>query len=106
TDVQLVAKKHERVMIDYYPDKLKESMDPELFNEIVHKTYRISDMRGLIEMLKGYGVSAKEFKKFIQVDESVDKAAIRRLYDTGDIKRQDIKGCYSAKVVKSIKITS
>lgn len=104
-DVALIAKKSERVTIDYIADKLKEKLNPDIFNEIARKDYHVEDMQGFIAMLKNAGVSAKDFKKFIRVEQSIDKAEVRRLYATGDIKKSDIKGCYTAKVVKSVKIS-
>lgn len=105
TEHSLIAKKSERVTIEYYTDKLKENLDPEIFNEIVVKSYQITDMKGLTKLLKSSGVSPADFKKFIRVDQSVNRSEIKRLYDEKEITKKDIKGCYLAKVSKSIKIT-
>lgn len=104
-DTALIAKKSERVTIDYDVEKLKKKLDSEVFNEIVRKTYVINDMPALIAVLKSYGVKPADFKKFIDVSQDIDRASVRRLYDTGDIGKDHLKGCYTAKVVKSIKIT-
>ncbi|MCX7924117.1 MAG: hypothetical protein N3B21_19225 [Clostridia bacterium] len=104
TGVTLIAKKVERVTINYLLDKLQAKLDKEIFNEIVNKTYMINDMNGLIELLKKAGVSPGEFKKFIDVSTSVNKDAIKQLYSVGDIKKSDLEGCYEATIVKSISI--
>lgn len=100
----LVAKKTERVIIDYFVDKLKESLDKEVFNEVVHKNYHITDINGLIALLKKTGIKPDEFKQFIDVTTTVNKDALKQLYAVGDITKEDLKGCYSAKIVKSISI--
>ncbi len=104
-DTILIAKKSERVTVDYFADKLQQKLDKDIFNEIIHKQYKVIDMQGLISLLRKSGVNPSDFKKFINVEQSVDRAALKRLYETGDIKKDDIKGCFSAKVVKSVKIT-
>lgn len=104
-DKSLTAKLSERVNIDYDADKLKVKLEPEIFNEIVEKTYVINDIKGLTAMLKEAGVSPAAFKKFVEVRMEIDRTAVRRLYDSKDITKEDLKGCFTAKVVKSIKIT-
>lgn len=103
-DVSLVARKVERATINYDANKLKEKLAPDVFNEIVVKQYVINDFAGLVSMLKAAGVSPAEFKKFVAVNTSINKAEVKRLYGTGDITKADIKGCYTASVTKSIYI--
>lgn len=103
-DIELEAKKSERIIIEYFPEKLKERLDKEIYNEVVIKRYNVNDMPGLIKLLKKHGVNPNDFKTFISTTEVVDKDAIQRLYESGDIGKNDLKGCFSAKVVKSIKI--
>lgn len=100
----LIATKVERVYIDYFVDKLKENLDPEIFNEVVFKKYEVTDMPGLIELLRTSGVNPKDFKKFLNIVITPNKESIKRLYSTGDITKSDLKGCYEAKIVKSIQI--
>lgn len=104
TSVTLVAKKTERAYIDYHADKLKESLDKEIFNEIVVKTYVINNMEGLISLLKNAGIKPAEFKHFINTTEIVNKEKIKQLYAIGDITLESLKGCYTSKIVKSIQI--
>lgn len=105
SDISLTAKKVERATINYDASKLKEKLDAEIFNEIVVKEYVINDFAGLVAMLKAAGVSPAEFKKFVTVNQSINKAEVKRLYDSGNITKADIKGCYTASVTKSISIT-
>jgi predicted transcriptional regulator len=62
-------------------------------------------MASLSKMLKAAGVDAKEFKKYIGVETSVNSSALQQLYSVGDITKQQLKGCYTAKIVKSIRIS-
>jgi hypothetical protein len=100
--VGLIATKTERIYIDYFVDRIQGKFDKEILDEILNKTYTIHDIKGLTIMLKKAGINPSEFKKFINVAVSPNREAIKRLFEMGIIK--DLKGCYSAKVVKSIQI--
>lgn len=74
---------------------------------LVNKTYTVNDMDGLIKLLKSHGVSPKDFKRFINVEMSVNEARLEQLYETGAISMEDLDGCYSVKENKSYwRITS
>lgn len=62
---------------------------------VVSKQYSVNDMNGLIELLKEYGVDPKRFKKYISVGYTVDEKKLEQLYDTGIVKLEDLKGCYT-----------
>lgn len=101
----LVCKKQERVNLTYDVEKLKQKVDSELFLEITKRSYIIKDINKMIEMVKDAGVKAKDFKALIEADVKVDSQAIKRLYDVGEITMAQLKGAYTAKITKSIKIT-
>ena len=105
TNLLLVCKKQERVNITYDIEKLKSKVDNELFLEITKRSYIIKDINKMIEMVKDAGVKAKDFKALIEADVKVDNQAIKRLYDAGEITMKQLKGAYTAKISKSIKIT-
>lgn len=100
----IIATKVEKVTVDYDVKKLRSMVDQDLMSELVDKTYGIEDMNGLIKLLKKYKVPPAEFKKYIKVDEKVNKERIKQSYEIGDIKLEDLKGCYKAKIVKYITI--
>jgi len=100
----IVAQKQERITLDYNVDKLKENLSKEIQNEVIKKDYNINNIEGLIKLLKKSGVSPKEFKQYLDITETPIKAMIKELYNVGDIKKDDLKGCYSAKLTKSIHI--
>lgn len=104
-DTPLIAKVMERVTTEWYPEKLQKKLSPEIFNEITNKSYAIIDMDGMKLLLKSHGVDPKAFRKLIRVDQSINREELKRLYSDQEITKSDIKGCFSAKVSKSIKIT-
>ena len=101
----LVCKKHERVNLSYDVQKLKQKVDSEIFLEITKRSYVITDIDKMIELVKDAGVSAKEFKALIEAVVNVDSQAVKRLYEAGEITMKQLKGTYTAKISKSIKIT-
>lgn len=101
----LVCKKQERVNLTYDIEKLKKKVDSELFLEITKRSYTINDINKMIEMVKHAGIKAKEFKSLIDADIKVDTQAVKRLYDVGELTMSQLKGAYTAKISKSIKIT-
>lgn len=88
-------------------EKLKERLAKEQINSIVDKEYTIVDMKGLSEYLKSCGVSAKEFKKYINVSERLSESKLEIAYETGEIKKKQLEGCYEVENVGEpfIKIT-
>lgn len=100
----ITAQKRETIKLEYNSAKLKEKLDKELFNEIITKTYSINNIEGLIELMKDAGISPKEFKKYLVINEVVDKDRIKQLYEVGDITQEMLNGCYTAKLIKSITI--
>ena len=85
--------------------KLKQKVDSEIFLEITKRSYVITDIDKMIELVKDAGVSAKEFKALIEAVVNVDSQAVKRLYEAGEITMKQLKGTYTAKISKSIKIT-
>ena len=79
-------------------DKLKQKLGKETYNDVVDKTYIINDMQGLVRYLKSCGVDAKKFKKFIDVDETLNETKLNTYYETGALKTKDIEGCYTVKM--------
>ena len=75
-------------------DKLKQKLGKETYNGVVDKTYTINDMQGLVRYLKSCGVDPKKFKKFIDVDETLNETKLNTYYETGALKKEDIEGCY------------
>lgn len=79
-------------------DKLKQKLGKDTYKDVVDKTYTINDIQGLIKYLKSCGVDPKKFKKFIDVDETLNETKLNTYYETGALKKSDIEGCYDVKV--------
>lgn len=79
-------------------DKLKQKLGKDTYKDVVDKTYTINDIQGLIKYLKSCGVDAKKFKKFIDVNETLNETKLNTYYETGALKKSDIEGCYDVKV--------
>lgn len=79
-------------------DKLKQKVGKDTYKDVVDKTYTINDIQGLIKYLKSCGVDPRKFKKFIDVDETLNETKLNTYYETGALKKSDIEGCYDVKV--------
>lgn len=79
-------------------DKLKQKLGKDIYKDVVDKTYTINDIQGLIKYLRSCGVDAKKFKKFIDVNETLNETKLNTYYETGALKKSDIEGCYDVKM--------
>lgn len=92
--------------VNYDAEKIEKRLDKDLAGKFIEKEYIVNNMNGLISLLKKSGVSASEFKKFIDVKRKVNKSKLDKLSEVGEINVEDIKGCYSVEEISSyIKIT-
>lgn len=92
--VKLKVTRVRRKSILWDIDKLKKKLDKKVIKKIVTKKYTINDMNGLVEYLKECGVNPKKFKKFLTVDEELNEVELNRLYDLGEIDKEQVNGCY------------
>lgn len=103
---KLHIKSVRRKSIAWDAKKLKDALSKKVFSKIVHKTYTVNDMDGLVKYLKSCGVDPKKFKSFIDVETQVDSKEIDKLYSVGDITKDQISGCYTVEMSDPyIKIT-
>ena len=103
--VTVVCKASERANITYDVEKLKKKVDNEVFIEVTKREYKILDIDEMIKLMKSAGIRARDFKKLIEPIIKVDGQAVKRLYDAGEITMKQLKGTFTAKITKSIKIT-
>ena len=96
--VRLNVTKIRTKKVTWLLDKLKQKLGKETYNDVVDKTYTINDMQGLVRYLKSCGVDPKKFKKFIDVDETLNETKLNTYYETGALKKEDIEGCYDVKM--------
>jgi hypothetical protein len=93
-----------RLTVKYDVSKLKRVLDKEMQNEVIQKQYAIVDMNTMVALLKRHKVPVDKFKECIHVTESVDSARLKQLYDSNEILMEDIEGCYTATLTKSLSI--
>lgn len=86
-----------RKSIVWNVEKLRKSLDKDLADQVIEKKYIVNNMPGLIKLLKKSGVSPKQFKEFITVEEKVNQQKMNELSEIGEIDREDIEGCYELK---------
>jgi hypothetical protein len=99
------ATKSVQTDIEFFPDKLKESLPKEKYNKVIDKSITISDLDSLILMLKEYGVPAKKFKEYINVDSKVNVGKVDNLIEMGEIEIDEIQGCYKVEFSEQIKVS-
>ena len=90
----------QKTSINWDVHKLKKSLGRKIFNQIVHKEYKIIDMQGLVRYLKSCGVDPVVFKKYISVSVKVDESEIDRLSEIGMIDYRDVADCYTVEKAK------
>lgn len=92
----LKVTKYRPVKVEYIVEKLKAKLPRQTFEKIVSsKRIYVVNYNQLVMYLKSCGVDPKEFKKYIKVEEQVDRKRLENLYNIGEIKKSDIVGCYN-----------
>lgn len=94
----LRVKKVRRKSINWFVDKLKEKLTKEQCKKVIDKTYTVNDMESLVKYLKTCGVDPKKFKKYIDVNETVNAGNLDQLYSIGEVSKKDIDGCYEVNI--------
>lgn len=78
-------------------EKLQKQLGKKLSDVVFNKQVTITNYNAVVELLKKYGVPAKEFTQFLTVKKEVNQEAIDNLFQLGKISKKDIKGCYTVK---------
>lgn len=100
----IMARKVERIKVDYKADKLKKQLPKNIVPKVIKKEYRIKDMDKLKKILKDAGVNPDKFKECIDIITYVDKIKIKQLFEIGEINKDHLQGCYDANIIKYIDI--
>jgi hypothetical protein len=94
----------ERVSITYDISKLKEKLDPEVFKQVIRKEYMVNDFQQLVKLVAKFKVPKSDFLKLVSSIAAVDRNALNKLYDIGEITAKDLQGCYTVSVSNSLKL--
>ena len=92
----------ERTSIDYDIDALKQTLPRDQYDSFVVTEHSIDDWKGFCRLLKKHGLTAQEVRPFISITRKVDQQKLNQMYEHGAITIQDLHGCYTATVKKSI----
>lgn len=94
-DELFVVKRRCRTYIKWNFQKLAENLGNKLFRQVVNKKYIINNMSGLIEYLKDCNVDPNVFKKYIDVEYSLNEAELDNLELLGKVKSEQLEGCFN-----------
>lgn len=94
-DELFVVKKRCRTYIKWNFQKLAKNLGNKLFKQVVNKKYIVNDMLGLIEYLKSCNVDPNIFKKYIDVEYSLNEAELDNLELLGKVKAEQLEGCFN-----------
>lgn len=94
-DELFVVKKRCRTYIKWNFKKLAKNLGNKLFKQVVNKKYIVNDMLGLIEYLKSCNVDPNIFKKYIDVEYSLNEAELDNLESLGKVKAEQLEGCFN-----------
>ena len=92
----------ERTNIDYDIDALKQTLPRDQYDSFVVTEHSIDDWKGFCRLLKKHGLTSQEVRPFISITRKVDQQKLNQMYEHGAISIQDLQGCYTATVKKSI----
>lgn len=101
---KISAKMVTSLSVEYDAEKLREALDPEVYNEIIDKNYYVRDFQMLLKLFKKAGYSSEQLKQCIGSTHSVNRTKVQHLYSIGDITASQMKGTYTARVSKSLRI--
>lgn len=94
-DELFVVKKRCRTYIKWNFQKLAKNLGNKLFRQVVNKKYIINNMSGLIEYLKDCNVDPNVFKKYIDVEYSLNESELDNLESLGKVKAEQLEGCFN-----------
>ena len=94
-DELFVVKKRCRTYIKWNFQKLAINLGNKLFKQVVNKKYIVNDMLGLIKYLKSCNVDPNIFKKYIDVEYSLNESELDNLELLGKVKAEQLEGCFN-----------
>lgn len=92
----------ERPNITYDVEAIREKLDKEVCAQFIDTNYTVSNWAKFTCFCKSKGIKPSQLKPFIHVERTVNQEKLSKLYEKGQISLDDLSGCYSAEVKKSI----
>lgn len=97
----------ERTNIEYDIDMLKEVLPKEVYKDVVDMSATISDWRRFVKLLNRMNLSKdqmRDIRSLVNVEKKVNQQKLSKYYENGKVNINDLKGCYSASVKKSVAV--
>lgn len=92
----------ERTKIEYDVDAILKSLGKEEAKRFVDWNYSVPDFKRFALFLKSKGIDPKDVRPFLFVTKEVNQEKLTKLYEQGEITLEDLEGCYTASVTKSV----
>ena len=92
----------DRAKITYDIPKLEKRLNKKTCNKFVEKRYEITDWEALTKVLKSAKIKPEQIKPYIHVEKTVNQQKLNSLYEKGEINIEELSGCYSCVVNKSV----
>lgn len=84
-------------------EKLKKNKKRFLIDKLIKKEYRIFNIKAFMDLMKLTNLSPYEVKSHIVIDRKVDNNEVKKAFEKGEITPEDLEGCMTTKLVKSIR---
>ncbi len=82
--------------VDKLLDRFKKrKVSKEITQQVIKKSYAISDWNGFAELLSQHGMKPSDVKPFLTVETKVDQKKMDSLSDVGDLSAEDVEGCFT-----------
>ena len=95
---KVICQKISQVEVKFDINKLKDVLTKKQQKTVIKKHYQVVNWPGLLNLLKESGVEWKEFLKYVDVTESVDEAALDKLFELGEVDAEEIQNCSEARI--------
>ena len=92
----------EKCKVDYDVDAICKRLEKSITEQFIDRTVEIKDMKGLGRVLKKAVLSFSDIRPFLFISKKVNESKLSKLYDKELISLEDLKGCYSSSVTKSV----
>ena len=100
----LSAKTYDQTRVIYSTEKIKEVLEPKLFQKVVDVDYKV-DILKLKELIKSGIIDRAVVSKFVIKNELINPTKLENAYDQGLITAEQLKGRFESKVSKCFKIS-
>lgn len=101
------VQKIESAYISYNGFKLEKNLKnndkKNLINTIIKKEYVVINIKAFLELIKLTAITPLQIKSHLQVNRKVDSKAVQRLFEKGDLTKEDLDDCMDSKIVQSIR---